>query len=404
MAQEITYKNIEVTNIEELLRHYRKNDFSSPYRSTIPLIELFFRNGAELEKIIPEYKSYTCTFEYKLPVVHGKGFPYCSDLMIYNEENVFCIEAKRSEPVCQNVIAWLYEEKVENRKLVLSGWLELINAKCGTQLEWKDVKKFPYQLIHRFASACKIGQNMAARNIHLFYFFFGSDEETVGYYKKSLSELSELTDKTIEIRTVVFKIEETESFNALEKQWDIRSGKLDLSDDVIQLLIEQKCISVFMDELWYYTLPNAHSRKTFDKVIDIENINEFWNFIKTYQNFSPMGIQSGCLDYYEDLFSKIEDCIIIYKKYGQKLCFVNCDEDSIPKDQKFDVWVFNTNMSEDFFKKDYQKEVNEIEELVQKFNIETCCWNTPSDYSFKTKQAADLIYVLKKLEPPITAD
>ncbi|MGN0740503.1 MAG: DUF6946 family protein [Treponema sp.] len=168
--------------------------------------------------------------------------------MIYNNERAYCIEAKRTEPAYQTVIEWLNIGNTENRNLVLSGWLELINNKCQTSLELKDVTKFPYQFIHRFASACRIGQNMKAENVHLFYFFFDEENESIEYYKNWLSELSELTNKTIDIKSFSFRIEETENYKILENQWNKRKGKLDLSDDVIQLLMEEKCMSISRDE------------------------------------------------------------------------------------------------------------------------------------------------------------
>ena len=133
-------------------------------------------------------------------------------------------------------------------------------------------------------------------------------------------------------------------------------------------------------------LENVEPIKILDKVIDIENTKEFWDFIKTYQNFSPMGIQWGASDLYLDFFSEIDDCIIIYKKFEQEFCFVNCNKNSISKDQKFDAWIFLIN--DEKCMEDYN---NEIKEFLKKFNIREYYGNTPLDDIFKTKQDADLI-------------
>ena len=79
------FKNNEIKTLEELLYKYGKDEFMSPYRSTITLIELFFHNEKEMNKIIPNYKSYNCSFEYETPVVRGIGKASCTDLMIYNK-------------------------------------------------------------------------------------------------------------------------------------------------------------------------------------------------------------------------------------------------------------------------------------------------------------------------------
>ena len=243
------FKNNEIKTLEELLYKYGKDEFMSPYRSTITLIELFFHNEKEMNKIIPNYKSYNCSFEYETPVVRGIGKASCTDLMIYNNEKAFCIEAKRTEPVYENVIEWLKRGNVENKKLVLSGWLELINSKCETKLTQDDISKMPYQMIHRFASACKIGQNMKTDNIHLFYFFFGGNDKSIMSYKEYLLKLADITNNKIIIKSFIFELSGTEYFRSLEQLWNNRSGKIDLSDDVIQAIIDGPCITIERDEL-----------------------------------------------------------------------------------------------------------------------------------------------------------
>lgn len=249
MDGRLFYNNNEIKTIEELIDNYGDDEFMSPYRSTIPLIELFFHNETEMNKLIPNYKSYNCSFEYMTPVLKGKGKASCTDLMIYNNEQTFCIEAKRTEPEYENVIDWLRHGNIENKKLVLSGWLEIINNKCETNLNQDDVIKMPYQLIHRFASACKIGINMKPEHIHMFYFFFDGNNESIVFYKNWLLKLAEITNNKIVIKSFIFNISETETFRLLEQLWDNRSGKIDLSDDVIQAIIDGPCMKIERDEL-----------------------------------------------------------------------------------------------------------------------------------------------------------
>ncbi len=249
MYGRIFFKNNEIKTIEQLLNQYGEDEFMSPYRSTIPLIELFFHNETEMNKIIPNYRSCNCSFEYETPVLRGKGKASCTDLMIYNNEQAFCIEAKRTEPEYENIIKWLKRGNFENKKLVLSGWLELINNKCGTNLTIDNISKMPYQLIHRFASVCKIGKNMKTENVHLFYFFFDGNNESIISYKNWLLKLAEITEHKINIKSFVFQITESECFRELEQVWDTCSEKIDLTDDVIQAIIDGPCMKIERDEL-----------------------------------------------------------------------------------------------------------------------------------------------------------
>ena len=127
------------------------------------------------------------------------------------------------------------------------------------------------------------------------------------------------------------------------------------------------------------------------KSVDINNTEEFWSFIQNFRHFSPMSIQAGCLEQYKDFFSKIEDCIILYKKIGQEFNFVNCSKDSIPKGQEFDAYIF-TN-TEDISMQDFS---NEVKALKEKFNIRKL-YGSGEPAVFKTKQISDLVFVLRRV-------
>lgn len=127
------------------------------------------------------------------------------------------------------------------------------------------------------------------------------------------------------------------------------------------------------------------------RIIDISNLEEFWTFIQNHGHFSPMAVQAGCLEQYKDFFSKIEDCIILHKKIGQEFNFVNCSKDSIPKEQKFDVYIFINN--ENILMQDFS---NEVKVLKEKFNIREL-YGSGEPALFKTKQISDLVFVLKRV-------
>lgn len=127
------------------------------------------------------------------------------------------------------------------------------------------------------------------------------------------------------------------------------------------------------------------------RIIDISNLEEFWTFIQNHGHFSPMAVQAGCLEQYKDFFSKIEDCIILHKKIGQEFNFVNCSKDSIPKEQKFDAYIFTNR--EDISMQDFS---NEVKALKEKFNIREL-YGSGEPALFKTKQISDLVFVLKRV-------
>jgi|GEM_PF-1916157 len=136
----------------------------------------------------------------------------------------------------------------------------------------------------------------------------------------------------------------------------------------------------------------ASSPKIIDIDNDIDNIEEFWSFIQNFGHFSPMAVQAGCLEQYKDFFSKIEDCIILYKKVGQEFNFVNCSKDSIPKEEKFDAYIFINN--EDIPMQDLS---NEVKALKEEFNIREL-YGSGEPCVFKTKQNSDLVFVLKRVD------
>lgn len=127
------------------------------------------------------------------------------------------------------------------------------------------------------------------------------------------------------------------------------------------------------------------------RIIDISNLEEFWTFIQNHGHFSPMAVQAGCLEQYKDFFSKIEDCIILHKKIGQEFNFVNCSKDSIPKEQKFDAYIFTNR--EDISMQDFS---NEVKALKEKFYIKEL-YESDQSAVFKTKQISDLVFVLKRV-------
>ena len=129
MKKEICYKKEKIDEFNDMLDKYGKNEFKSPFRSTVPLLVLFKSEAWNNFGLIADsdMDNIKYFFEYETKVIKGKGRASCSDLMIISNDICIAVEAKRTEPAYASVMRWL--GKSENKKLVLEGWLEIIEAK-----------------------------------------------------------------------------------------------------------------------------------------------------------------------------------------------------------------------------------------------------------------------------------
>lgn len=241
------YKNIEVNSVYELITSYSKSEFDSPFRSTIPLVmtvqyfpQLFLKltNNKELS----EYK---IIFEYETPVQKGKGLPSYSDLMLLNSQESICIEAKRTEPRYEKVEKWLNGTK--NRELVLEGWIELINKKSINKIEIKDVISFPYQMVHRTASACSTSKETTK----LVYFGYDLSNEMVDYYCEYLRNIKVLVGSSIEVIIAFFITKSNSVFSKIEKEWN-NGKKQGLSNQIIDIISNSNFMNIELDKINYF--------------------------------------------------------------------------------------------------------------------------------------------------------
>jgi hypothetical protein len=138
---------------------YGDKEFQSPYRSTIPLLALLKEGGAVYAEVkgacgVPELCSEH--LEYTVAPRSGVGRPSHTDLMLAWSGGAVAIEAKWTEPRYETAAEWLKKgASADNRRAVLSGWLELLQPHAGEKLDINTVGDCVYQMIHRAASACK---------------------------------------------------------------------------------------------------------------------------------------------------------------------------------------------------------------------------------------------------------
>lgn len=147
-------------------------------------------------------------FEYgvSVPRGFGRGKASMTDLMIITPENVIAIEAKYTEYLkskYEPLYRWLKDSKTDdfskNKLDVLAGWLKYIvdfggvdNLPDIKDFVMKDeVKKIPYQLIHRIASACAVAKEGDKKAIVVYQLFYDCDQ------KNKIREFSDKLHKAV---------------------------------------------------------------------------------------------------------------------------------------------------------------------------------------------------------------
>jgi hypothetical protein len=94
-------------------------------------------------------------FEFRLDPPRGKGNPSHTDMMVLSADNALALEIKWSEPRYGTVRDWIQQGRnPDNRRKVLTGWLELLQSQAVHTLRLEDYSDAVYQMVHRAASAC----------------------------------------------------------------------------------------------------------------------------------------------------------------------------------------------------------------------------------------------------------
>lgn len=246
----ITYKQKPIADFASLISAYGKNEFASPFRSTIPLLAYwspleirisdFCRQlGLEIANV-EEFG-----FEYTVPPQSGTGTASHTDLMVFMSNCTIAIEAKYTESPYKNVRDWLTPPST-NRKAVLNGWLALINRATGATLAIEDVLDSTYQLIHRTASVCKSDK---PRKIVIYQLFDVNDAQALEY-NAQISHLNTLIDRPSHIGFYVHAttMQKSPMYQQLQVAW--YAGNRDLSNEVSHGLISRTLID-FGDSVIY---------------------------------------------------------------------------------------------------------------------------------------------------------
>ncbi|MFZ0951418.1 MAG: hypothetical protein WAN17_04075 [Candidatus Sulfotelmatobacter sp.] len=88
----------------------------------------------------------------------GRGKASHTDVMLIQGDRAVAFEAKWTEPQYDQVSKWLVGgDDPENRRLVMSGWLSLLQPHSTQTLRLENFGSAIYQTVHRAASACYAG-------------------------------------------------------------------------------------------------------------------------------------------------------------------------------------------------------------------------------------------------------
>lgn len=149
--------------IAAVVNRYKSTEFSSPARSTLPLLSLLKDDEPFLKALLGSMEmrgdSNLC-LEYTVKPPKGIGKVSCTDLMAISGDSALAIEAKWTEDRYETVKSWLQKGSgSSNRQTVLDGWLGLLQQRSTLTLNPASFSDAVYQMVHRAASACDAGND-----------------------------------------------------------------------------------------------------------------------------------------------------------------------------------------------------------------------------------------------------
>ena len=221
-----------------------------------------------------EFQRAQLCFEYAVPVhcKSGRGKASMTDLMILTKTHTIAVEAKWTEchEPYQTITDWFKDRlrngaTQENLVDVLNGWIKYINEYVGEEklseiaVGGRDniipdhYQTFPYQLLHRIASACAVARKPnKAKAVVIYQLFYNADtEEAMRNFATQLADAyGKLFDGLLEdIPFFIVKVKtEVENTNYLEKIKEKCNGNQEQYDwNALFLAMQKSPIYKFSD-------------------------------------------------------------------------------------------------------------------------------------------------------------
>jgi ribA/ribD-fused uncharacterized protein len=178
----IVYDRTVMPDWPTLLGTFPADQFASPFRSTVPLLDMIRHHSERLADLVR-----SCTvspqayhLEYCVSGVAG-GNPSQTDLMAIGSDGAVAVEAKWTEPRYETVAtrlkrrvsmdesdnseaAMVADRLVQER--AVSAWIEILNRHAAKPLSLAAVDGVVYQVLHRAASACSVGAEPRLLYLH----------------------------------------------------------------------------------------------------------------------------------------------------------------------------------------------------------------------------------------------
>lgn len=206
---------------ETIIDQFSGTSFNSFQTSSIPLVQFWKDTETRLNELLKEVNldlgETTLCFEYPTSPKKGKGKASMTDLMIITADAKVAIEAKFTEYTPKGSIElikkWKNEGDVENRKLVLQYWKNLIEP-FSDGMDDGTLLNVEYQFFHRTASACK---DVTQANVVYLVFY---DEETKKYLGSFIKKLKNYITIINPKDSLKFYLWQVEVFQKVNKKKD----------------------------------------------------------------------------------------------------------------------------------------------------------------------------------------
>jgi hypothetical protein len=252
-----------VAAIQDVVGHFGDSTFSSPYRSTLPLLALIKDAPSTFEEMLRHcglLNPSAIHFEYTVNSPRGKGRPSHTDAMVISGSKTLAIEAKWTEPRYgsiedrlnrsasnasdrRNDSKWLSDQEE-----FLTGWLDLLGRHATIPLSLKEFRAAVYQMVHRSASAC--AGTGAPSLLYLHFSPAPHGAATSADYRRDLTALHRLLGRPTGFPFFLadLHLSPTKAFRAIQY---LRKGERSTADTVRSVLL--------CEELFTFGEPRFHS-------------------------------------------------------------------------------------------------------------------------------------------------
>lgn len=212
--------------IEGLCARLTGKALQSPYRSTVPLLDLIEHNRAGWNELLKSWEApigSTVHFEYRVPSPKQGGNPSQTDVLLMSDTKVWAVEAKWTEPQYETVAKRIAKPESDGAdpKETVMGWLNYIQPFSERDLRLDDFEDVVYQALHRAASACWVATERQLRPELVYLHFHPSNlriSATTEQYVEVLRQLHELlgSPSALKISVVEIPIKPTTAFEAIK--------------------------------------------------------------------------------------------------------------------------------------------------------------------------------------------